>query len=175
MKIIVVVLVALIGALVWMNLSTSSQVPFTEQMLPAKQLRQYMQRKISIQDHPCFNQPRCLVLYLSPWCPSCKNTKRFVPYVHDAIATRKDTGFVVVVGKAWGNFKGGYDMARDIGGPIYIDEESHYWREIRSEVNAIPAWLVFESDGDVSETDTGSPRSHNLASAKSFLSDLDID
>jgi len=175
LKIIIIIIVVLTATLFWINQAPTNRERFTEQLLPAKQLRPFMQRKVSLHDHPCINRSRCLVLYLSPWCPSCKNTRKFVPFVQQAISSNDDTGFIVVVGSAWGNFKGGYNMARDIGGQIYIDEESNYWQEIRSEVNAIPAWLVFESDGDVSETETGSPRSHNLASAKSFLSKLSID
>ena len=172
-KIVLVILVIVIGALVWMNLSQPS-VPFTTYTLPAKDLRAYMQRKASIDDHPCINRSRCLVLYLSPWCPSCKNTKQFVPYVRQAIAQSNETGFVVVVGKAWGNFNGGYEMARDIGGQVYIDADSHYWQEVRREVNAVPAWLVIDGDGSVSETDTGSPGRHDVQTANTFLTGLSI-
>lgn len=174
MKIIATILIISIGALIWMNQSAPNK-PFTEQMLPAKELRAYMKRKISASDHPCLNRNKCLVLYLSPWCPSCNRTKNFVSYVREVIDTNEDTGFVVIVGKAWGGFKGGYEMARDIGGQVYIDADSHYWQQIRSEVNAIPAWLVFESDGDVSDTETGSPRRHDVTSAKTFLADLSIE
>jgi hypothetical protein len=133
-----------------------------------------MSRSVSTDDHPCLNRSRCLVLYLSPWCPSCKNTKNFVPYIRQAMDNNSDTGFVVVVGKAWGNFTGGHEMARDIGGKVYIDAESQYWQQLRREVNAIPAWLVIEGNGDVSDTKTGSPPRHDVQTAKTFLASMSI-
>ena len=172
-KLILMILIGVVGALVWMNMNQPAE-PFTSGTLPAKDLRAYMQRQVTLDDHPCKNRTRCLVVYLSPWCPSCRNSKHFVPYVREAIAHHSDTGFVVVVGKAWGDFNGGYEMARDIGGQVYIDAESRYWNELRPEVNAIPAWLVIDGDGHVDEQHTGSPGRHDVQTANTFLAELSI-
>ena len=130
-----------------------------------------MSRSTSTDDHPCLNRSRCLVLYMAPWCPACRQTKRFVPYVREAMAGQ-DAGLVVVVGKAWGNFNGGYDMARDIGGQVYIEKDSRYWNELRAEINAVPAWVTFRSDGSVVEKESGSPGRHDIHSAREFLNDM---
>ena len=173
MKLIIISLSILVGTLIWLN-SNEPSTPIDTYNLPANQLSVFRQVNNTSNEHPCLNRSRCLVLYLSPWCPSCRQTKHFVPFVREAIA-QKDAGLVVVVGKAWGNFNGGYQMARDIGGQVFVDDKSEYWREIRKNVRAIPAWLVIGSNGEVRKTRTGSPREYSIVSAKAFLSKLSID
>jgi len=173
LKLVAVVLAALVVGWFMLN-QAESQESFTSATLPGGELRAYMARTVDLDDHPCVARSRCLVVYLAPWCGACKSTKKFVPYVRDALDENQDVGFMVVVGKGWGNFNGGYDMARDIGGQVYLDGEADYWQTFGREVDAVPAWVVFDGLGEVLETETGSPRRHDTASAKSFLSDLGV-
>lgn len=173
LKIIVIVLVVAVAGLFLLN-QQDSQEPFTTTTLPGSELRAYMSRSVDVSDHPCMMRSRCLVVYIAPWCAACKHTKKFVPYVREAIIDNADVGFMVVVGKGWGDFNGGHDMARDVGGQVYLDGEANYWRTLRNDVNAIPAWVVFDGAGEVIETETGSPGRHSQDSAKSFLNKLGI-
>jgi len=173
LKAILVVVVVLLAGLYWLN-QGDSQEPFSEATLPGGNLRAYMARTVDLNDHPCWLRKRCLVVYLAPWCGACKQTKNFVPYVREAIAENPDAGFMVVVGKGWGNFTGGHDMARDIGGQVYLDGEASYWKVLRNDVNAVPAWLVFDGLGQVVESDTGSPRRHDTTTARAFIGQLGI-
>ncbi len=173
LKLIGAVLVVLLVGWFMLNQAESTE-PFTQATLPGGELRAYMARRVNIDDHPCVARSRCLVVYLAPWCGACKSTKKFVPYVRDMLEQDPETGFMVVVGKGWGNFNGGHDMARDIGGQVYLDDEANYWRALRHEVNAVPAWVVFDGLGEAIETETGSPRRHSHEVAKSFLADLGV-
>ncbi|MGD9386404.1 MAG: hypothetical protein PVF28_07605 [Thioalkalispiraceae bacterium] len=173
LKTILIILIALLGVFYWLNQGEES-TPFTDATLPGSQLRAYMARNVDLGRHPCRQRKRCLVVYLAPWCGACKQTKNFVPYIREAILENQDAGFMVVVGKGWGNFNGGHQMARDIGGQVYLDGEASYWRDLRREVNAVPAWLVFDGLGQVVETETGSPRRKDLSSARGFLDELGI-
>jgi hypothetical protein len=173
LKIIVTVLIILLGGLYWVSQGESKE-PFTAESLPAGYLRAYMARNIEISKHPCWLRKRCLVVYIAPWCGACQQTKNFVPIIREALRDKPDTGFMVIVGKGWGDFNGGYEMAREIGGQVYLDREASYWQLLREEVNAIPAWLVFDGRGDVLETETGSPRHHDRATARTFLAELGV-
>lgn len=173
LKTILLLGVVLLAGLFWLNQQESHE-PFTSATLPANDLRAYMARSVDLSDHPCMARTRCLVVYLAPWCGACKQTKKFVPYVREAITEYEDAGFMVVVGKGWGNFDGGHEMARAIGGQVYLDGEARYWQVLRKEVNAVPAWVVFDGLGDVVETETGSPRRKDRDSAVSFLNELGV-
>ena len=173
LKTILLPSLVLIAGVIWFN-QQESHAPFSTATLPASDLRAYMSRTIDLDSHPCMGRTRCLVVYLAPWCGACRQAKSFVPYIRDVISNHEDAGFMVVVGKGWGNFKGGYDMARDIGGRVYIDAEASYWRVLRKEVKAVPAWVLFDGVGDVVETQTGSPRRQSQDSAQSFLKELGV-
>ena len=102
LKAILILAVILVAGLFWLN-QQESQEQFTSATLPGSELRAYMARSVDIDEHPCLTRTRCLVVYLAPWCGACKHTKTFLPYVRDAIAEQEDAGFMVVVGKGWGN------------------------------------------------------------------------
>ncbi len=173
LKMIAGVLLLVIGGWFLLN-QAESQEPFITSTLPGGELRAYMARRVDLNDHPCLARTRCLVVYIAPWCAACQQTKKFVPFVRDAVVDREDLGFMVVVGKGWGDFNGGHDMAREIGGQVYLDADARYWKILRGDVNAIPAWLVFDGSGEVIETETGSPGRHDRGSARAFLTELGV-
>jgi thiol-disulfide isomerase/thioredoxin len=173
LKTILLLSLVVTAGVIWFN-QQENQEPFSTVTLPASDLRAYMSRSIDLDNHPCLGRTRCLIVYLAPWCPACRQTKSFIPYMREVISDHENAGLMVVVGKGWGNFKGGYDMARDIGGQVYIDAEASYWRVLRKEANAVPAWVMFDGLGNAIETETGSPRRQSQDSAQSFLKQLGI-
>lgn len=114
------------------------------------------------------------MLYVSPWCPACRSSKGFIPFVRQAIQEEQTAGFMVIVGRAWGDFNNGHNMAQAIGGDVYLDRHADYWNDLADSVDGVPAWVVFDSDGDILDVETGAPARHDIQTARRFLDSISV-
>ncbi|HSA24218.1 MAG TPA: hypothetical protein P5076_22345, partial [Myxococcota bacterium] len=68
---------------------------------------------------PCLGKPRCLVVYLAPWCPSCKSAARVVREAIAGYAGSREVGVQAVVGQ---DERGALEeMAAGIGPSTFLD------------------------------------------------------
>lgn len=92
----------------------------------------------------CRGKSRCIAVYMTPWCPTCKAT---VPIVQALMRTPPDssTGVIAVVG---GDTRARIDSIRSmIGESALADYENKFAEALK--VRAVPHWFVWDSNGKI--------------------------
>jgi thiol-disulfide isomerase/thioredoxin len=92
---------------------------------------------------PCAKARRCVVVYLAPWCPACRQAK---PHVK-ALRARLPAGAAmkVVIGQA--ERSRSQEMAGEVGGAVFFDPDGDYYKAIKG--TGIPYWMVLDADQHV--------------------------
>jgi thiol-disulfide isomerase/thioredoxin len=98
---------------------------------------------------PCL-EGRCVVVYLAPWCGSCRQAEPMLRDLRDSLAR---DGIPVVVVAGMDKPANLETYARNLGYPVLLDEEGRFKRA--AGVNAVPTFLVVNRRGEVTETVKG--------------------
>ncbi len=92
---------------------------------------------------PCLNRPYCVVIYLAPWCPHCRNAVKYVNDLRSFWASTERPGLKVVVGAD--KKENLESMAQTIGGNVYLDLEGKFKDLMK--VDFYPTWYVISKEG----------------------------
>lgn len=115
-----------------------------------------LESRFNLED-PCLQKQRCVVVYLTPWCPHCRTLKPVVVELHRIIQEQVPlVGFKVVVGKD--SQKSLKDFAAAFGSSIdvHFDPSGAFFRNAGG--SGVPAWFVWDDQGVLVKSMAGRPR-----------------
>jgi thiol-disulfide isomerase/thioredoxin len=72
---------------------------YTRTPVPSAKLRQDYQRGLASGQDYCTNKKFCVLAYVAPWCPACKQISPKLKEALEKSPKMKDYGFKVVVGQ----------------------------------------------------------------------------
>jgi hypothetical protein len=167
MRFLILVFAVGAGAFYWFN--RPAEQPMKADQIPARDLRSY--RNIGAQEpHPCVEKTRCLVAYMAPWCPNCKDSIPFYQHVREILQPSPDVGTMLVLsplGRSWSDYGG---IARRIGGRVMLDPEDRAWTpEVRRNVGGVPAWVVYDGTGSITTAFSGGFSNTTRSDARAVL------
>jgi len=92
----------------------------------------------------CSGYQRCLITYITPWCPGCRSS---VPFIRNARAFLQTLGQQSVLQVIVGD---GADaqlqaLASEVGGLVFIDDKQQLNRALN--VRSVPAWFLVNEQG----------------------------
>ena len=93
---------------------------------------------------PCLQKPRCLVAYVAPWCPACKQSIPTIQELTKRWKSSKNIGVKVIVGRA--DLAQMEEMAGEIGPNTFLDSKEEMFDALgkMSLIKAIPSWYVLD-------------------------------
>ncbi len=106
----------------------------------------------NIGSDPCEAKRRCLVAYVTPWCPACHGSVGFINQVATRVSSRDDVGFKVIVGGD--SAQRCSQFARKFSGATFLDPDSHYQRA--AGFSGVPHWLVLDEKRKIVSEFSGS-------------------
>ena len=89
---------------------------------------------------PCAGR-RCVIVYMAPWCPSCKGAKPLVRTLRTKLPAQ-DAALKVVIGQC--ERAAAQAMASEVGGAVFFDPDGAYYRAMKA--NGVPSWLALDRD-----------------------------
>jgi len=116
----------------------------------------------------CFDKPKCIVVYLAPWCPHCTRTAGLAKELVAQFTSSSDVGMMAFVGmdQPEANEK----FAASIGDYSFVDNDGEVRKEFK--VRGVPSWFVMNDRGKVLKKFSGSPNPATVASI-SYLLELE--
>ena len=164
------VLAFLLGAGVFYWFNQPGNDPMTAEQVPAADLRSY--RNIAArQPHPCEGKKRCLVTYMAPWCGICKSNIPIYQHARSMIRESPDVGVMLVLSPVNRSWQDHGAVARKIGGRVMLDPHDQAWDNLGSAVNGVPAFVVYNGNGDIENLRPGGFRTVNKATAHRMVED----
>jgi hypothetical protein len=89
---------------------------------------------------PCLGKARCLVIYMAPWCPTCKGAARVAREAVAGYAGSREVGVQAVVGQ---DDRGALEeMAVGIGPNSFLDLDGALYRQAGGE--GVPVFWVLD-------------------------------
>jgi hypothetical protein len=88
---------------------------------------------------PCAGARRCVIVYLTPWCPACKQAKPLIKQLRSRLES--GTRMKVVIGQ--GERSRAREMAVEIGGAVFFDPEGDYYRAMKG--TGVPYWITVDA------------------------------
>lgn len=107
---------------------------------------------------PCDGKKRCLVAYLTPWCPSCQAATPFIKAARRKLENKSDVGLMVVVG--WDQRSAILDHAAKLDGQVFIDEDNTFQSAMR--FSSVPHWWVIDEKRKITASGSGLPTSDDV-------------
>ena len=104
------------------------------------------QRAVASKTDNCRNKKICLVVYMAPWCPACKQVMPEVSKLLEKSKTSKDFGAKAYVGKG-SNLEENEAMARKLGAGAEVDTNHEMHQKLK--VGYYPAFFVLDSEGSI--------------------------
>lgn len=156
------------GAFYWFN--RPAEEPMTAEQVPASDLRSYRNIDAS-EPHPCEGKKRCLVTYMAPWCGICKSNIPIYQHARSMIRQSPDVGVMLVlspVNRSWQDYGA---VARKIGGRVMLDPDDQAWSALGNAVNGVPAFVVYNGNGNIENLRPGGYRTVNKATARKMVND----
>ncbi len=98
-----------------------------------------------LEDMPCADRERCVVVYLAPWCPACKSVVGMVRQLEERFSQDPEIGFVIIAGRADQTMLDRY--VTDVTERGYLDVGEVFWRA--SGVQGVPHWFTLNGQGEV--------------------------
>jgi thiol-disulfide isomerase/thioredoxin len=92
----------------------------------------------------CAGKKSCLVVYISPWCPSCKQELPFIKEVSSAVGGYPGFGLEVIIG--WDKRSNLFEMAQGLGIDSLLDDQGLF--ATAASVSSVPSWYLF-GDGSL--------------------------
>ncbi len=108
-------------------------------------------------EDPCLQKKRCVVVYMTPWCPHCGTLKPVVVTLHKLIQEHAPlVGFKVVVGKD--SEQALKHFASPLGSEIdvHYDPSGSFFRNAGG--SGVPAWFIWDDQGVLVKALAGRPR-----------------
>lgn len=100
---------------------------------------------------PCAGSDRCIVAYVTPWCPACRQSGDVIHAIQERYEDRDDVRVVVVVGQ---DAKSKLEkMAESYGEDGWLDPDGKVWDALSPRV--VPTWYVLDGHGKVIEKVAG--------------------
>jgi thiol-disulfide isomerase/thioredoxin len=103
-------------------------------------------RAIASRADPCTGKKTCVVVYMAPWCPACKQVLPAVIQLLAKTKTAKSLGAKVYVGRGESPVDD-EKMAREIGAGAFTDTDLTMHKKLK--VGYYPAFFVMDSEGSV--------------------------
>lgn len=100
-------------------------------------------RAVASGTDPCAGKQTCAVVYMAPWCPSCRQE---APQLRDALARasiNRKLGLRVVVGQGRSRADD-EEMARGLGAGAVVDADGAWHRKLN--VQAYPSFFVLDGE-----------------------------
>lgn len=96
------------------------------------------------QSRICADKPGCLIVFLAPWCGSCRSD---VGFVDGMVAAARDTNLAVEVVVGWSDEKQIRDFAREFKTRVFLDLEGEFRK--RLSFSSVPRWFAVNSKKEV--------------------------
>ncbi|MFN0063144.1 MAG: TlpA family protein disulfide reductase [Myxococcaceae bacterium] len=100
---------------------------------------------------PCNETPRCLVVYLSPWCPTCQKAGPLLKELRSRFHQSPKLGVKAVVGLDQASRLETY--ASNLGSPTFVDGDDAFYKS--AGLSGVPGFLVLDPKGRVLERFSG--------------------
>lgn len=127
-----VLLCALVAGIYWVKSRKPTNFPFLA-MTPAKANTEAKET--------CFDKPKCVLVYLAPWCPYCHNGIPVIQALQTKFKDSPDVGLIVVIGSD--QLEKLETMASLIGPHTFVDPQKTVSKAIG--VESLPTWVVISS------------------------------
>lgn len=101
----------------------------------------------------CIGKQRCLIVFLTPWCPACKASVGFVKSVGRFVRTNSSLGMQIVVGNDTEQKLRA--MAGELGEFTYLDIDGTVDRALRG--GGVPRWGVIDANRKIINLGSGLP------------------
>ena len=95
----------------------------------------------------CLNKNGCLVVFLAPWCPSCREHVGFMNVI-TAAASKTKLGVEVVVG--WDEEFRLKEFSQNLQGKVFLDSENKFKKQLG--FSSVPKWFVVNSQQEVTSS-----------------------
>ncbi len=102
---------------------------------------------------PCEEKKQCLISYVAPWCPACRNSTATLRALRDRYSKSADLGVKIVVGAD--ELFALEEYGREIGGQVFYDPDGQYRESVL--IGNIPYLLLVDAEGMVIHEDSGLP------------------
>ncbi len=103
-------------------------------------------RAVASRVDPCSGKKTCVVVYMAPWCPACKQVLPAVIQLMSKTKAAKTLGAKVYVGR--GETPAADEkMAREIGAGAFTDSDLQMHKKLK--VGYYPAFYVMDSEGSI--------------------------
>ena len=123
--------------------------------------------------HPCVGNRYCLVAYMAPWCPYCKQSLPAYEQMLKMASGTDQLGVTLVLSSAGQGFRGADSLARRISGPVYRDRRDRAWAVVKrvsnGSISGVPAWAIYDADGLLVSSSSGSVSRSSPRHIRRFL------
>lgn len=96
-------------------------------------------------EDPCADKPRCLSIYVAPWCPSCRAASPVVLEIKERFRDHPKLGIRTVVGMDERPNLESY--AKELGADVFLDPGSGFSKA--ADIHSVPSWVVSDARGRV--------------------------
>lgn len=97
------------------------------------------------QADPCDQKQRCVVVYVTPWCPACKSAIGFLNGLHDRLKSSPKVGMKVIVGGD--ELTRLRAMASSFNAATFLDSEDKFSSKTR--INGVPTVWVIDGNSNI--------------------------
>jgi thiol-disulfide isomerase/thioredoxin len=100
---------------------------------------------------PCAFKQRCLIAYVSPWCPACRQAHGLITELREHFEASTTVGVKVVVGLDTPD--GARAGAKSFEGPTFVDLQNRLYDKVG--FSSVPSFAVVDAQGRVVQTQAG--------------------
>jgi thiol-disulfide isomerase/thioredoxin len=115
--------------------------------------------------NPCSKKERCLITFVTPWCPSCQAATEFIQAARKKINNGTNVGMMVIVGQDERASILGH--ARKIDGLVFLDYDNKFSAAVR--VGSVPHWWVIDKSRKIQSSGAGLPTTEDRKVVDYFL------
>jgi len=106
---------------------------------------------------PCVTKKKCLIVYVTPWCPACNSSEALIKRIRDDFKNSPEYGMMIVIGVASQPELAG--KALDLGENTFLDTENKFRKAAK--IYAYPTWMVVDQNYNILSRMTGGYRSYS--------------
>ena len=116
---------------------------------------------------PCSGKERCLIAFLTPWCPSCKGSTGFIQALRKKLEYKNKVGLMVIIGQD--QRAAIVAFGKQLPGQVFIDDENKFTASVR--FSSVPHWWVIDKERKIKESGSGFPGSSDAKVVDYFIED----